>query len=120
MTASLEGLHANLTIASSLFLLPNGVINLGRKDLSTFTILEVKTEINAIHPDATLPLQNLWWNGYLLDDDRKKIIEACVGKDPKERLSPNTTDLTIFLTVPRSTEKDSDPRSTRKSSFERR
>ncbi|GMH66642.1 hypothetical protein TrRE_jg4018 [Triparma retinervis] len=94
-------MNTNLTIASSLFLLPNGIENLGVRDLTKLKISDVKDELSSKYPSSCPhDLSMLWWNGYLLDEEEKSITESCRrGVDPSERLSSELKELTIFLTT---------------------
>jgi hypothetical protein len=86
-----------LQITSSYFTIPQGNLTLNLP-FETTTILAVKEVMfNKFGSDCPVKLQSLWWNGYALPD-AKTIVDACVGLDPTEIISPSS-DLVLFLTL---------------------
>jgi len=89
-----------LIIVSNLTILPiGGKLDLGERQLSKFTIGDVKDKVAEMCRDITIDSQNLWWRGYSLDNNKLPIIKACVGLNSDEFLQPNTSALTLFLTM---------------------
>ena len=90
---------STLTIASSYFALPNGSVTISDVDLNKLTVAEVKAKLFGMYGNSvcSISLQNLWWNGYVLEDGLT-IASACVGTDLSETIDPSE-DLTLFLTI---------------------
>merc|ERR1712157_244034 len=90
-----------LIIISNLTVLPNkGKIELGECNLITFTIGNVKKLISEMCNDIAVDRQNLWWKGYILDDEDLPLIKACIDfANPDESLKPNVGELSLFLTL---------------------
>ena len=70
-----------LTIVSNLTILPEmGKMDLGDQELNVLTIGKVKDTITSMYDDINIHQQNLWWRGYILDNDKLPLIKACVGE----------------------------------------
>jgi len=77
-----------LSITSSYFTLPGGSVTLSSLDFATATIISIKqTVFSKFGADCAVPVQNLWWNGYVLDDNLT-VMDACVGFDKAEVINP--------------------------------
>lgn len=58
----------------------SGEIDLGNYDLHDITIGEVKQLVHHLYSEILEESQDLWWKGYILDNDSLPINEACVGE----------------------------------------
>lgn len=90
-----------LIIISNLTVLPNkGKVELVECNLNTFTIGNAKKLISEMCNDIAVDRQNLWWKGYILDDENLPMIKACIDfANPDESLKPNVDELSLFLTL---------------------
>ena len=71
---------ANIIVVAALTVFrAEGKADLGKKDLLTFTIGDVKDEVSQIYDELEVERLQIWWKGYLLDNDTQKIVDACVG-----------------------------------------
>mmetsp|Transcript_30341 Transcript_30341/g.66710 ORF Transcript_30341/g.66710 Transcript_30341/m.66710 type:complete len:140 (-) Transcript_30341:400-819(-) len=87
-----------LRVVSALSILPHGCIELGRQDVETLTVGEVKRMVSGrceYDPNS----YRLWWHGYLLDNEDQTMVEACIGVNPGESLRGSEAELALFLTT---------------------
>ena len=57
----------------------SGEVHLGKQNLNNLKISDVKKMINKNY-DIHEQEQQLWWKGYILDNDNLTFERACVGK----------------------------------------
>jgi len=73
-------------------------ISLGEQDFNKFNIGQVRELIDHKYADLDSSKLQLWWQGYILDDDNLTIMEACVGVNG-ETIDRNIDHLVIFGTL---------------------
>uniref|UniRef100_A0A7S2SGW5 Ubiquitin-like domain-containing protein n=1 Tax=Eucampia antarctica TaxID=49252 RepID=A0A7S2SGW5_9STRA len=99
---------ANLIIVAALTVIRGvGKADLGERDFKTFTISDVKKALVEKFDDLEVERIQLWWKGYLLDDNVQSIVNACVGANG-EKLEDSNVTLTLFLTVTADDNKNED------------
>lgn len=74
-----------------------GKVELGDLNVRTTTVGEIEERVLELVSLEGEP--QFWWMGYLLDDPKLTLIDACVGVSG-ERLSPDADQLVLFLTLP--------------------
>jgi hypothetical protein len=90
----------NITIVSTFTIIGGrGKLDLGDYNVEETTVQDLKFRIE-MQSNVNVREQTLWWKGYVLDDDNKSLLQACVGVNEGEMIDPSLKSLRIFLTVP--------------------
>jgi hypothetical protein len=76
-----------------------GKLDYGDCNVEETTVQDLKIRIE-MQSNVNFRDQSLWWKGYVLDDDNKTLLQACVGVNEGEMIDPSLKSLRIFLTVP--------------------
>ena len=75
---------ANIKVVTLLTSLDgSGEVHLGKQNLNNLKIGDVKKIINKNY-DIHEQEQQLWWKGYMLDNDNLTFERACVGKEDQQ------------------------------------
>jgi len=70
-----------LTVVAPLTTIGSGNVDLGLQDWDVCTVGTVKQAVEeACEEEIPYQQQQIWWNGYLLDEDSLSLKQACVGK----------------------------------------
>jgi hypothetical protein len=93
MTTRVEIVSTFLTIEG------RGKLDFGDCNVEETTVQDLKFRIE-MQSNVNVQEQSLWWKGYVLDDDSKSLLQACVGVNEGEMIDPSLKSLRIFLTVP--------------------
>jgi hypothetical protein len=89
-----------LTIVSTFLTIEGrGKLDFGDCNVEETTVQDLKFRIEMLS-NVNVQEQSLWWKGYVLDDDSKSLLQACVGVNEGEMIDPSLKSLRIFLTVP--------------------
>jgi hypothetical protein len=89
-----------LTIVSTFLTIEGrGKLDFGDCNVEETTVQDVKFRIE-MQSNVNVRDQSLWWKGYVLDDDNKSLLQACIGVNEGEMIDPSLKSLRIFLTVP--------------------
>jgi hypothetical protein len=89
-----------LTIVSTYLAIDGrGKLDYGDCNVEETTVQDLKFRIE-MQSNVNFRDQSLWWKGYVLDDDNKSLLQACVGVNEGEMIDPSLESLRIFLTVP--------------------
>jgi hypothetical protein len=89
-----------LTIVSTFLTIEGpGKLDFGDCNVEETTVQDLKVRIE-MQSNVNVQDQSLWWKGYVLDDDSKSLLQACVGVNEGEIIDPSLNSLRIFLTVP--------------------
>jgi hypothetical protein len=89
-----------LTIVSTFLTIEGpGKLDFGECNVEETTVQDLKFRIE-MQSNVNVQDQSLWWKGYVLDDDSKSLLQACVGVNEGEVIDPSLKSLRIFLTVP--------------------
>jgi hypothetical protein len=89
-----------LTIVSTFLTIEGrGKLDFGDCNVEETTVQDLKFRIE-MQSNVNVQEQSLWWKGYVLDDDSKSLLQACVGVNEGEMIDPSLKSLRIFLTVP--------------------
>jgi hypothetical protein len=90
----------NITIVSTFTIIGGrGKLECGDCNVEETTVQDLKFRIE-MQSNVNIREQTLWWKGYVLDDDNKSLLQACVGVNEGEMIDPSLQSLRIFLTVP--------------------
>lgn len=90
----------NITIVSTFLTIGGrGKLDFGDCNVEETTVQDLKFRIE-MQSNLNIREQSLWWKGYVLDDDNKSLLQACVGVNEGEMIDPSLKSLRIFLTVP--------------------
>jgi hypothetical protein len=90
----------NITIVSTFTIIGGrGKLDFGDCNVEETTVQDLKFRIE-MQSNVNVQEQTLWWKGYVLDDDNKSLLQACVGVNEGEMIDPSLKSLRIFLTVP--------------------
>ena len=93
-----------LTVASSLFTLPQGKYILPNPiNLSSVTILQLKALLQDEFGEDVCPMSHtrIFWHGYLLGDRSAStcLFDECKGSSGTERVRADEAHVTVFLTA---------------------
>jgi hypothetical protein len=90
----------NITIVSTFTTIGGrGKLDFGECNIEETTVQDLKFRIE-MQSNVNVREQTLWWKGYVMDDDNKSLLQACVGVNAGEMIDPSLKSLRIFLTVP--------------------